>query len=311
MPRQLDMPRLSMPEYTPELEYTMDLGAESRVSTPRPDDSLALAAPSPIRTRSWRPEGVERDQQAHSTAYDSDGKLKVAARARRAAARDCGICEEVAIDPVKTQCCDALFCRQHIEEWIYAPRADGLCPSCTGPCVLPPSRPHSPSPSHHSHSSATKPSSPPTRDILTDSLRRGASSSSTTTLRPLPRPRTPPSTPSHSGSHTPVSPPSRPGTPTSSSSSAVASSTKPKPKYSRPGMDALVRLLSGLAALLLLLGALSRRGGGGGGNSVSVSVTPDSGNGRAAGAGAGAGMEDLGAAVGLGMGVEASNVVAG
>ncbi|KAJ6492078.1 hypothetical protein C8R45DRAFT_1073458, partial [Mycena sanguinolenta] len=37
---------------------------------------------------------------------------------RKAAARDCGICEEVAVEPVKTQCCGALFCREHIDELV-------------------------------------------------------------------------------------------------------------------------------------------------------------------------------------------------
>ncbi|KAF7354091.1 hypothetical protein MVEN_01096500 [Mycena venus] len=238
MPHQPEM-RLAMPEYTPELEYTLDLGAESVATTPLLDNA---PAPSPVRTRSWRPDGVERDQKARSTAYDSAGNLKIAVRGRRAAARDCGICEEVAVAPVRTQCCGSLFCKQHIDEWIYAPTADGRCPSCKAPCVLPPSRPLSPSGQ----------SNPISDNILTDSLRRG-------------RPRTPPTSRSHSQSHSPS-----PSVLTSRSStlangidvdSAVEDVTVPtKPKYSRPGMDALVRLLSGLVAVLLLLGALSRRG---------------------------------------------------
>ncbi|KAJ7032551.1 hypothetical protein C8F04DRAFT_654608 [Mycena alexandri] len=56
------------------------------------------------------------------------GNLKVVARGRQAAARDCGICEEPAVAPVRTLCCSALFCKQHIDSWIYGPAATGLCP---------------------------------------------------------------------------------------------------------------------------------------------------------------------------------------
>ncbi|KAJ7659567.1 hypothetical protein DFH06DRAFT_1472444 [Mycena polygramma] len=86
MPHKPSM-SLSMPEYTPELEYSLDLDAEaSAPSTPQ----LGGDAPPP-RARNWRPAGHEREQQARSTAYDSDGNLKVAMRGRRAAERDCGI----------------------------------------------------------------------------------------------------------------------------------------------------------------------------------------------------------------------------
>ncbi|KAJ7203156.1 hypothetical protein GGX14DRAFT_652713 [Mycena pura] len=114
----------------PEVEYTLDLGAET---TPLGDDN----APVPPRTRSWRSSSHDRDKQ-RSTAYDAAGNLKIAARGRREAMRDCGICEEVAVKPVRTQCCGALFCKEHINAWIYGPAATGRCPSCEAPCILPP-----------------------------------------------------------------------------------------------------------------------------------------------------------------------------
>ncbi|KAJ7339835.1 hypothetical protein DFH08DRAFT_875595 [Mycena albidolilacea] len=132
MPRRPGMKLDMSAEYTPELEYSVNLGAESGVSTPLLSPSLTALSDSssslpenilddtpvasPIRTRSWRPVGVEREQKARSTAYDAAGNLKVAARARKADARDCGICEEPAVSPVKTLCCGALFCRQHIDD---------------------------------------------------------------------------------------------------------------------------------------------------------------------------------------------------
>ncbi|KAJ7113324.1 hypothetical protein C8R43DRAFT_1039916 [Mycena crocata] len=73
----------------------------------------------------------------HSGAYDKAGRLKIAARAMMEARRDCGICEEVASPPVRTLCCGALFCRAHIDDWLHAPAATGLCPACAAPCSVP------------------------------------------------------------------------------------------------------------------------------------------------------------------------------
>ncbi|KAJ7659564.1 hypothetical protein DFH06DRAFT_1402512 [Mycena polygramma] len=225
---------LSMPEYTPELEYSLDLGAEaSAPSTPQP--------PPPPRARNWRPAGHEREQQARSTAYDSEGNLKVAMRGRRAAERDCGIwCVAVALR--ETKYADWRWMRSAetaVAPWIYAPASTGLCPACDAPCVLPPSRPRSPSPSASAFTSALSFAGDANiLDTRGDTLRR---------------PRTPPA--SRATSHSP----SRPA---GAGSVLVQDESSPaKPKYTRPGADALVRLLSVVAALVLLLGAMSRRGG--------------------------------------------------
>ncbi|KAJ7181348.1 hypothetical protein C8R43DRAFT_269845 [Mycena crocata] len=112
---------ISTPEYTPEIEYTLDLGAESEVSTPLVIDDSNITPTqrddvSPIlpRRRSWRSSSQDPEKTPHSGAYDAAGRLKIAARARKEARRDCGICEEVASPPVRTLCCGALFCRAHI-----------------------------------------------------------------------------------------------------------------------------------------------------------------------------------------------------
>ncbi|KAJ7142325.1 hypothetical protein C8R44DRAFT_760502 [Mycena epipterygia] len=168
---------LAMPTYNPDLEYSLDLGAEG---TPQPEvDENAPALP---RTRSWRSSSHDKEK-TRSSAYDAAGNLKLAVRGRKEAQRDCGICEEVAVGPVRTECCGALFCRAHIDDvrpllhnqistfpstrstdatvavhahyhqfhayasilpnltpaqWIYGPAATGLCPACAAPCVLPP-----------------------------------------------------------------------------------------------------------------------------------------------------------------------------
>lgn len=142
-------------------------------------------------------------------------------------------------------------------QWLYAPAATGLCPACSAPCVLPPSR-----------GTSASPSSSPAR------------------ARAHARPRTPPSSRStsphrNSSLDTSCPPsaldlddgvllPSLSSTksaqfclkPEESSTTIAAQpdSTKPQMKYPRPGADALVRLLAGFVAFILLLGALSRRG---------------------------------------------------
>ncbi|KAJ7450155.1 hypothetical protein FB451DRAFT_1286288 [Mycena latifolia] len=131
-----------MPEYEPEEEYSLDLGAES---TPI-DEIIAVpipAAPPPVpaappRTRSWRSSSHAADTAAaRASAYDAAGNLKIAARGRAEAQRDCGICEGAAMDPVRTLCCGKVFCREHIEDWLYSPASTGLCPACAAPCILP------------------------------------------------------------------------------------------------------------------------------------------------------------------------------
>ncbi|KAJ6566756.1 hypothetical protein B0H19DRAFT_1138530 [Mycena capillaripes] len=218
--------KLPIPEYNPELEYTLNLGGES---TPLPSD-VGPAAP---RARDWRPAGHESEQKARSSAYDAAGNLKVAVRGRRAAAKDCGICQEVAVEPVRTQCCGALFCREHIDDWLFNPAATGLCPACNAPCLLPPSKPVTPS---HPLAQSSFPSSTLTALDL-DELQEA---------EPV----------EESDSHD--------------------LDTNSNSKYTRPGADALVRLLSVLAALVLLIGALSRRGGWEGFNAAESSLDAES-----------------------------------
>ncbi|KAF7309306.1 RING-type domain-containing protein [Mycena indigotica] len=128
--------KLAMPTYAPEVEYSLNLGAESdysRAATPQPSDGEGPVT----RRRKAVDQSQSREQRMRlSTAYDEKGHLKIAERGRREALLDCGICDETAVDPVRTECCRALFCREHIDAWIYGPAATGLCPSCEKPCVV-------------------------------------------------------------------------------------------------------------------------------------------------------------------------------
>ncbi|KAJ7263454.1 hypothetical protein C8J57DRAFT_1333540 [Mycena rebaudengoi] len=134
--RELVQPMsLAMPSYSPklesELEYSLNLGAESEANTPLPDPTPDSG---PLLLRAATLAAAKEKQR--SAAY-MRGRFKVAERARREALRDCGICEEPAVIPVRTQCCRALFCKEHIDSWLHGPASTGLCPACEAPCVLP------------------------------------------------------------------------------------------------------------------------------------------------------------------------------
>ncbi|KAJ7602586.1 hypothetical protein B0H17DRAFT_1222742 [Mycena rosella] len=53
--------------------------------------------------------------RVRSGAYDAEGNLKVAACERKEADCDWETCAVVAVTPVRTQCCDTLFCKEHID----------------------------------------------------------------------------------------------------------------------------------------------------------------------------------------------------
>ncbi|KAG2005625.1 hypothetical protein CC2G_002014 [Coprinopsis cinerea AmutBmut pab1-1] len=50
--------------------------------------------------------------------------------------RDCGICFEYAVKPLRTLCCGKIFCEQDLRDWLHGPNASGLCPNCDVPCTL-------------------------------------------------------------------------------------------------------------------------------------------------------------------------------
>ncbi|KAJ7445058.1 hypothetical protein FB451DRAFT_69431 [Mycena latifolia] len=96
-----------------DVEWTLDLGsgaAESACPTPQPSQ-IKRSVPH----RPFRP---------------PRSGLSVP---KKEAERDCGICFELAVAPVRTLCCSHLFCAEHIAAWLHGPRSDGLCPSCRAP----------------------------------------------------------------------------------------------------------------------------------------------------------------------------------
>ncbi|KAJ7028374.1 hypothetical protein C8F04DRAFT_67712 [Mycena alexandri] len=95
-----------------DVEYILDLGsgaAESACPTP-PISHIRR----PIPFRPFRP-------------------TRTVSTSRKEADRDCGICFELAVAPVRTLCCVHLFCAEHIAAWLDGPASDGLCPSCRAP----------------------------------------------------------------------------------------------------------------------------------------------------------------------------------
>ncbi|KAJ7348447.1 hypothetical protein DFH08DRAFT_865999 [Mycena albidolilacea] len=143
--------------------YMLDLGsgaAQSVCPSPQP---MQIRRPTPRRP-------------ATSSARRAPQKEKEPER-------DCGICFELAVTPVRTLCCAHLFCAEHIVAWLHGPASDGRCPSCSAPGLdilalghpgqahlvppaPPPTRSPSPLPSHISTSSAPYAAYPSTPAVL-------------------------------------------------------------------------------------------------------------------------------------------------
>ncbi|KAJ7445059.1 hypothetical protein FB451DRAFT_1568198 [Mycena latifolia] len=95
-----------------DFEWKLDLGSgatESACSTPQIPQLRG-----PISNRPFRP-----PRSALSVPKEAE--------------RDCGICFELAVEPVRTLCCAHLFCAEHLDAWLHGPNSDGLCPACCAP----------------------------------------------------------------------------------------------------------------------------------------------------------------------------------
>ncbi|KAJ7673950.1 hypothetical protein DFH06DRAFT_751803 [Mycena polygramma] len=105
----------SIPEDGKYYNYTLDLGSgalESGYATPLPRP----IASRPFRPRIARGAGAKKQRQRETEAE-----------------RECGICFELAVSPIRTLCCAHLFCAEHIAAWLTGPASDGRCPTCRAP----------------------------------------------------------------------------------------------------------------------------------------------------------------------------------
>ncbi|PPQ82011.1 hypothetical protein CVT25_014663 [Psilocybe cyanescens] len=116
-------------------EYYLNLGAETPCSTP-PNlfettefverwAAAGIAVPKLVRRPSYRTviSAGGKDHQRSSIFKDEVD-------------RDCGICFEYAVDPLRTYCCGKIFCKEHLEDWLHGPNAEGRCPNCENACSL-------------------------------------------------------------------------------------------------------------------------------------------------------------------------------
>ncbi|KAJ7456241.1 hypothetical protein B0H11DRAFT_2200162 [Mycena galericulata] len=205
-----------------DVEYILDLGsgvAESACPTPTPS-----VPKRPVPYRAFRPPRSGSTQKA----------------TEREAERDCGICFERAVSPVRTRCCVHLFCAEHIAQWLDGPSADGRCPSCRAPSVAAgllalghPAAlkahlvPRTPPPS--------RAPSPPPLDLALVSSKLSPTSYAAYPLTParLPLPLPPPP-PLPSASAFPPFPFSSPAPSTAPPSASASASSSPSPPSSPP-----------------------------------------------------------------------------
>ncbi|KAJ7218673.1 hypothetical protein GGX14DRAFT_695748 [Mycena pura] len=109
-----------------DVSYRLDLGSESRAPS---------RATTPTPTPMPQPLLIRRPIPSRAFCPPRSG-LSTRKERSREAARDCAICFEPAVAPVRTRCCSQLFCGEHIAAWLDDPRADGCCPSCRAPLAF-------------------------------------------------------------------------------------------------------------------------------------------------------------------------------
>ncbi|KAJ7609837.1 hypothetical protein FB45DRAFT_339795 [Roridomyces roridus] len=102
-------------------EYFFDLGSGATQS--------GYQTPIPVGPReTWNPRRSEGTKRTTSTS-----RTRTRTTRGKTAERECGICFELAVSPVRTLCCAHIFCVEHILSWLEGPAADGHCPSCGSP----------------------------------------------------------------------------------------------------------------------------------------------------------------------------------
>ncbi|KAJ6452131.1 hypothetical protein C8R47DRAFT_289006 [Mycena vitilis] len=101
----------SIPEDGKYYSYTLDLGSGALES------GYATPLPRPMASRPFRPRTPAKKQRQRE----------------KEAERECGICFELAVSPIRTLCCAHLFCAEHIAAWLTGPASDGRCPTCRAP----------------------------------------------------------------------------------------------------------------------------------------------------------------------------------
>ncbi|KAF7342419.1 hypothetical protein MVEN_01830900 [Mycena venus] len=103
--------------------YRLDLGSGAA------DRSSAC----PTRTPTPTPSHIRRPIPCRP--FRPPRNKAASAQSRREAERECGICFELAVSPVRALCCAHLFCAEHISAWLHGPASDGLCPACRAPAA--------------------------------------------------------------------------------------------------------------------------------------------------------------------------------
>nr|GAT43890.1 predicted protein [Mycena chlorophos] len=115
----------SIDEKRDRTEYSLDLGS----------GALESSCPTPALSRQSSFGSLRRPValRAFGPPRSLVGSGKGNERREREAERDCGLCFELAVAPVRTHCCSQLICGEHIVSYLADPRADGHCPVCRAP----------------------------------------------------------------------------------------------------------------------------------------------------------------------------------
>ncbi|KAK2460508.1 hypothetical protein APHAL10511_007471 [Amanita phalloides] len=112
-----------------DIMYKLDLGAES----PYLRAAYAELSFPPSRHAGGGGGGVPEMIVEVDEAEEGEEEIEPA---RNYADVDCRMCLKKAVSRTRTRCCNTVFCRMHIDEWLKREESKGLCPMCDKPCVL-------------------------------------------------------------------------------------------------------------------------------------------------------------------------------
>ncbi|KAJ7676675.1 hypothetical protein DFH06DRAFT_612595 [Mycena polygramma] len=104
-----------------DYDNAREMETEITVDQLQRNQGYATPLPRPIASRPFRPR------------IASGAGAKKQRQREKEAERECGICFELAVSPIRTLCCAHLFCAEHIASWLTGPASDGRCPTCRAP----------------------------------------------------------------------------------------------------------------------------------------------------------------------------------
>ncbi|KAM6489947.1 hypothetical protein JOM56_014526 [Amanita muscaria] len=121
-----------------DIMYKLDLGAESPYLGSAYAEAFGTHGCLLSQPPAPPPSSVKARARGSTDSSSTDSSVDATSHASSSKHHThCGICLRKAVSPCRTKCCDSMFCRAHISDWLRSKESSGLCPSCDTVCVLP------------------------------------------------------------------------------------------------------------------------------------------------------------------------------